>query len=46
MGKKKASARIKNKVKKMIARSIAQMEKTVAKERYSHPTRHHNKKTY
>ncbi len=45
MGRKNASARIKNKVKKMIARSIAQMEKTVGKERYSFKARHHQNKS-
>ncbi len=44
MGKKKASARIKNKVKKMIARSIAQMEKTIGKERFSYQARNNHKK--
>ncbi|MBP6892438.1 hypothetical protein KBB68_02545 [Candidatus Babeliales bacterium] len=43
MGKKNASARIKNKVKKMIARSIAHMEKTIGKERQSYQVRHHKK---
>ncbi len=43
MGKKNASARIKNKVKKMIARSIAQMEKTVRHDRHSFKARHHTK---
>lgn len=36
---KKASARIKNKVKQLFARSISQMEKSVARERHSSPFR-------
>ena len=43
MGKKQASARLKNKIKQLIARSIAQMEKTVGKERETYQSRHHKK---
>jgi hypothetical protein len=43
MGKKQASARLKNKVKHLIARSIAQMEKTVSKERETYASRHQRK---
>lgn len=43
MGKRKASARLKNKIKHLIARSIAQMEKTVGKERETYQSRHHRK---
>lgn len=37
--KKQASARIKNKMKKLVARSIAQMERIVSKERHSFKAR-------
>ena len=43
MGKKQASSRLKNKIKHLIARSIAQMEQSVSKERETYKTRHHRK---
>ncbi|MBP7854504.1 hypothetical protein KAZ82_01045 [Candidatus Babeliales bacterium] len=35
MGKKNASARIKNKIKNLVARSIAQMERSVGRSNFS-----------
>lgn len=37
--KKKASARMKNKMKALVARSIAQMERIVSKERHSYKSK-------
>ena len=42
--KKKASSRMKNKMKALVARSIAQLEKTVSKERPTHQMRHSQNK--
>lgn len=42
--KKKASARIKNKMKALVARSIAQLERAVSKERFTHRSRLGQKK--
>lgn len=44
MGKKQASARLKNKIKQLIARSISQMEKSVSKERETYQSRHQKNK--